>query len=771
MTSLEHGSLLLLALLAACGSTPEGRGSAHGPGATISGSAGGAPAEAVTWGWPSWRGPQQDGTSLEKGLPEKVGLEGGTLLWSVPLSGRGTPAVAGERVYAFGYEGQGAELQEVLACLDLRTGERRWERRFNDFLTDSVYDRYAIGAPTVDPATGNVFVLTTAGVLAGFTPEGEPLWQRSLMEEYGRLTFPNARTGAVVVDGDLVILHAITSAWGPLGPARDRFYAFDKRNGACVWVATPGETPQDSSFSYPVLEWRGGRRVLYAGTGCGHMVALDARTGDVLWRFKMSLNGVNSAALLHGDSLIAVHGKENVDSSVIGRMISLRLGATPEPGAKEILTLGAAHEEWRNELVAFTSSPVLVGDRVYLTDATGELACVDANDGRILWHEKLAPDQIHASPVWGDGKLYVPMTNGSFHVIRPSDEGPELLDRVQLAGSCLGAPAIAGGKVLVFSTERLYCFGAEDPERGQPVALPGPAAAPAPGPPVRLQVVPADLVLRLGEQAELQLRLLDASGTPVAEQAGEWTASSGLPLGITPVEGAPHMVAIAAQGPGAGVVDLGLGDFRAQARVRIVTALPHAEDFESLQLTEGPEGERFAWPPDSWMGARMKWDVRELEGTKVLAKTLTNPLFQRSQLFFGHPDARDYTMQVDVYADGNRRSMASGGVIHQRYLVELKGNYQELEVSSNVTRLKESAPFPMKPKTWYRLKTRVDVAPDGSGVVRAKAWPRDEPEPEAWTIEVDHRHAHTNGAPGLFGFAPQSRFKVYLDNLVVTPNE
>ena len=59
----------------------------------------------------------------------------------------------------------------------------------------------------------------------------------------------------------------------------------------------------------------------------------------------------------------------------------------------------------------------------------------------------------------------------------------------------------------------------------------------------------------------------------------------------------------------------------------------------------------------------------------------------------------------------------------------------------------------------------------GSGVVRAKAWPRDAREPDAWTIEVPHAHAHTHGAAGLYGFTPQSRFAVYLDNLSVTPNE
>jgi len=70
---------------------------------------------------------------------------------------------------------------------------------------------------------------------------------------------------------------------------------------------------------------------------------------------------------------------------------------------------------------------------------------------------------------------------------------------------------------------------------------------------------------------------------------------------------------------------------------------------------------------------------------------------------------------------------------------------------------------------WYHLKARVDVMPDGSGVVRAKAWPKGETEPAPWTFEAPHSHAHQTGCPGLFGFSPQD-MRVYIDNIAVTAN-
>jgi hypothetical protein len=180
----------------------------------------------------------------------------------------------------------------------------------------------------------------------------------------------------------------------------------------------------------------------------------------------------------------------------------------------------------------------------------------------------------------------------------------------------------------------------------------------------------------------------------------------------------------------------------------------------------------FAYPPLPWNGARFRFEVRQAPGeggTKALSKTIDDKRFQRGQVFFGHPDLRNYTIQADLLTEGNKRKMSEVGVINQRYAVILKGNAQQIEVNSNQERIRQSVPFKWSPNEWYRLKARVDVAADGSGVVRAKAWKKSEPEPEAWTIEVPHKHAHSQGSPGLFGFSPQEQ-RAWIDNISVTPN-
>lgn len=722
--------------------------------------------------WPSWRGPNQNGASSERGLPEQITLTAPVLAWSYPIASRGTPVIFDGRVYTLCYEGAGPDLQEILLCLDEKTGEKIWDRRANDFISDIVYNRYAICSPTVDPETGNVYWTTHAGLFSCFDRDGNLLWQHSMMEEFGRTTYPNGRTVAPAIDGDLVIVHGMTSSWGKQGPTRNRFHAFDKRTGELVWTSTPDGGPKDNPFSLPVFEWRDGQRLLYAGTAEGFVACINAKTGDPVWKMPITVGGVCASTLLYGDTLIAVHGTENLDSSDSGRMLAIRLGARPEAGKPGPIVLGAESEVWRNGVESFSSSPVLVGNRAYVTNMTGELKAVDADTGGILWSHKLAATQIHASPAAGEGRLYVPMANGLFYVIEPTDSGPKELSKVQLQGDCLGAPAIANGCVYVHTTEKLYCFRGPGSLQATKT-IRAAEIEPGRGEASRLLIVPAEVNLAPGQTQPFTARLVDEHGLVVQSQQSGITWNLNPRLGVS---AGPNGELIVSDGAGAGAAEIEgeCKGLKATVRLRITPRLEFTEDFEAAALNQAREGSdynTFAFPPGQWFSARTHWEIVEKDGGKVLAQTLDNPLFQRTQSLIGNPDSRNYTMQVDIMSDGNRRLMSSAGVINQRYLIMLKGNYQEIEISSNMERIKESAPFKCRPNVWYRLKTRVDAQPDGSNIIRAKAWERDQPEPDEWTIEVRHQNGHPKGAPGIYGFVPQSRFRVYLDNITVTAND
>ena len=729
--------------------------------------------------WLFWRGPAGTGVSQQTNLPDKLSLEKGSLLWTHEIQGGGVPVIAGGRAYQFGYYGVEDDLKEALVCFDAASGKVLWERTHSDFISDIVYNRYGVGAACVDPASGNVYFQTSPGLLIGYDSDGNKLWERSLMEEFARLTFPNGRTGGPCVDGDLVIIHAITANWGKQGPARDRFYAFNKNTGDLVWSSTPGITPKDSSFSPLTFEnMPNGRRVFYSGTGCGHIVCIDARTGQPLWRFQMSYGGVNSGVVVHKNTIIAIHGKENIDASTIGRMVAIQKPEKLPSINEDILLLGKESEVWRNRsMEAFTSSPVYRSGRLYTTIKRGELVCLNADTGEEIWVIKLAPDQVHASPTWADNKLYVPMFDGKVSVVKEDGIEAKIISQVQLDGSCLAAPAVAHGRVFVQSKKRLYCFGSN---RVAPAFISQPVESlPSERDPVSLQIIPAEFALKSGSSLAFKVYSLDETGRRIEELKDgltweKWIPPTAKVQSKVDAEITSNGILIAEKNAklSAGALRVSKGNLFGVSRGRVLQDLPYEENFEQgFSLTQKSSDQiAFSYAPLSWLGARMRWQVQDFGGNMVAGNTLDRVLFQRAINFVGHKDMSNYTAVADVMTDGDRRTKSNVGLINQRYIFALIGNSQKLEIISNYDRFRHSVPFSFKTEIWYKLKTRVDILKDGTGMIRAKAWIKSSEEPDAWTIEVPHAVPHLHGAPGVYAMSPQSKKKVYFDNLSINYN-
>jgi outer membrane protein assembly factor BamB len=773
--------------------------------------------DSVPQGWLEWRGPFQSGVTPETGLPTAVDAK--KPLWSTDFPGQSTPVLFDGRLFINGYQGDGPDLQEAVACYDAETGKQIWVHRFNDFLSDTIYLRYSTSSPAVDAETGNVYVSGTQGLFTCFDRDGKVLWQHSLMEEFGRLTFPNSRTASPRIDQELVITRGITSNWGANGAAGDRFYAFDKRTGELVWTSAPGERPQDNTFSQPLLTWVDGCRALISAGGDSTVVGINARTGDPLFRFPAAKagakGGINAAIVRYKDSLLVVHESENLDSSEVGRtaLFKLPLGSqSPEPGKPQVYEPKEI-EQWRNPLGSLASSPVVVGDRFYEVTGTGELGAVEIETGKVLWKKKLAAEQRQSSPLFGDGKLYVAVYiadatasgkaggegdtggNGELLVIKPGDTDGQILSRTVLEGRCYGSPIAFNGKLYVQTDRKLYCFGKKGNNPSASLVRSNDAWPKVEtGPAAKLQIIPSEMLLKPAEARAVRVRALDAKGFTVQENVdlSQVKFESYVPptaLVKAQMKGAYNaagqLVAEAALVASAGAYQATFGNLKGTMRARVLPDLPIKVDFEQFELslsTDNPPAPAvpntfepptpFIYPPLAWNAARFRFEIRQSPGdggTKALCKTIENKLFQRGQIFIGHPGSKDYTVEMDVLSEGNKRKMSEVGLINQRYLVVLKGNSQQLEVSSNQERLRESVPFSWTPNQWYKIKSRVDMASDGSGVVRAKAWKKGDEEPAAWTIEVTHKHAHAEGAPGLFAFTPQEQ-RAWIDNITVTPN-
>ncbi len=145
-----------------------------------------------------------------------------------------------------------------------------WEHKFSVYLSDIPAHRVAWASPSVDPATGNIYTFGGNAALMAFSPDGKLLWERGLVEDFGAITTHGGRTPSPVIDGDLVIVNALISAWGTLARSGNRYFAFDKKTGAVGL----GQLAADSATGTPTTPRRSSPRS--TARGCSSSAAPTA---------------------------------------------------------------------------------------------------------------------------------------------------------------------------------------------------------------------------------------------------------------------------------------------------------------------------------------------------------------------------------------------------------------------------------------------------------------------------------------------------------------
>jgi hypothetical protein len=196
-----------------------------------------------------------------------------------------------------------------------------------------------------------------------------------------------------------------------------------------------------------------------------------------------------------------------------------------------------------------------------------------------------------------------------------------------------------------------------------------------------------------------------------------------------------------------------------QARVRVISDLPWTFDFDEWT------GER---APGYWIAAGRPWQVREVDGNRVLVKILRDSGLLRNALYMGPPTMNNFTIQADVWGNKKGRRITDVGLIANGYTLDLQGNLQKLEVRSwpSERRMAQAVDFAWEQGIWYTMKMRVEVD-DEKAVILGKVWKRDEEEPAEWSIRVEDATPIPSGSPGLVGYSPAD---IYYDNIKVTVN-
>jgi outer membrane protein assembly factor BamB len=410
-------------------------------------------ATALGANWPAWRGPEANGVTSEPQLPSEWS-DSKNIRWKTPLPDRGnsTPIVWGNRVFIT--QSIDAENRRTVMSFDRANGKLLWQTGLTYKEDDKTHEANPLcSASPVTDGERVIAYFGSAGVYC-YDFAGKELWRRELgkqQHEWGYGSSP-------VLHGGLCFVYH-----GP-GPGA-QLLALDSKTGKTVWKfeEPPAKTAQRSdgfkgkepgyvgTWSTPIIIKSGEREELIMSFP-NHLVAFDPKTGKQLWTCD-GLNPLIYASPIYGEGLVVSMG------GFFGSTIGVKPGGSGD--------VSGSARVWREERAKKNrcGSGVIAGGRIFLVNMEGFIECVDLKTGNQLWEERL-PRQRAKGESWsstllvGDrvyavnqsGEVTVFKAGPQFEVVSVNSIGDELTNASLVPSN---------GELFLRTHKHLWCISGE----------------------------------------------------------------------------------------------------------------------------------------------------------------------------------------------------------------------------------------------------------------------------------------------------------------------
>jgi outer membrane protein assembly factor BamB len=220
----------------------------------------------------------------------------------------------------------------------------------------------------------------------------------------------------------------------------------DKLTGDTLWRTErpldfgTNNGDQKKAYGTPLLINAGGRRQLISPTSKG-VFAYDPAAGRELWHASFEQFSPACRPLFDGRRVYLNTG--------FGKAELLAIDPT---GSGDVT---ASHVIWR-ELRSMPSkpSPLLIDGLLYTIHDQGVMSCLVAETGEVVWQSRVGGN-YSASPLYGDGRIYLFSEEGKGTVLRPG-RAYDVLAENELADGCLASPAAIDGALFVRTRSHLY---------------------------------------------------------------------------------------------------------------------------------------------------------------------------------------------------------------------------------------------------------------------------------------------------------------------------
>jgi outer membrane protein assembly factor BamB len=396
-----------------------------------------APANVRAEDWPQWRGPNRDGKSADTGLLKEWPVGGPKLAWKATGLGTGLSnmSVATGRLFTMGDNGDAGYVM-ALAPAD---GRILWATKVGAAGSTDPAEWNHPGPRCTPTVSGDlVFALNAFGEMICVTAaDGKEQWRKDFRKDFGGKPPTWGYSESPLVDGEQVVVTP--------GGSQGAMVALDGKTGRVLWQSR--DFTDEAHYSSIVPADIGGVRQ-YVQLTAASVVGICAKDGSVLWKAARKGSVAVIPTPVVAGNLVYVTSGYGAGSQLFK--------VTADAGKFSV------EQVYTNRAMANHHGGVVkVGDFLYGYSDSKGLACQNFQTGEIVWSEKEKIKKCCVS--YADGALYCrEEESGTMVLVDASPDGYKEKGRFaqpdRAKEMAWPHPTIANGKLYLRDQDTLLCY-------------------------------------------------------------------------------------------------------------------------------------------------------------------------------------------------------------------------------------------------------------------------------------------------------------------------
>ena len=372
--------------------------------------------------FPNFRGVGGTGVVMKNNIPVSWdGKTGKNILWktAIPLPGYNSPIIWGDRIFLTGSDG----LNQEVYCIDKNNGKFLWTvsiGKASEKPTINEETGYAASTSVTDGIA--VYSIFPTGNIAAVSMDGKIIWEKNL-------GLPNNYYGyasSLIMYKDKIIVQYDQS----MSP---KVMALSSKTGDIVWST---DRQVKVSWSSPIIVNTGRDTELLLASD-PLVAGYNPENGKELWQLQC-ISGEVGPSLAYANGIV-------FSVSDYSQLSAIKLGAQP--------TILWSSDEYLSDI----PSPVATDKYLFLATSYGSLVCYDVLTGEKYWEHDFSGN-FYSSPMLVGDKVYLLDKKGIMHIFS-ADKEYKVIGEPALGEGSVCTPAFTDGRIYLRGLDNLYCIG------------------------------------------------------------------------------------------------------------------------------------------------------------------------------------------------------------------------------------------------------------------------------------------------------------------------